>query len=188
MTDDFDLTGLIRQAMDGDEAAFQAVFEATYTDLRRLASRRLDSGARGTSLDTTSLVHESYLRFAKAGRIRLEDRGHFLRYAGRVMRSVIVDTVRERKAQRRGGDVRHVTLATGVLADTVDGEAEILGVHEALEELAKLDERMVQVVEMRYFAGMTETEIGDVLGVSDRTVRRIWERSRLWLAESLGQG
>jgi RNA polymerase sigma factor (TIGR02999 family) len=179
------LTDLIRLARDGDEAALHRVFDATYGDLRALAHMRLSQGARALMLDTTALVHESYLRFANAGQLNINDRQHFLRYAANVMRSVIVDFVRERIAERRGGAAQHVTLSTQIGDTTPTGEDEILRVHEVLEELAQYDQRMVQVVEMRYFAGMTENEIADVLGVTDRTVRRDWEKARLWLAQAL---
>lgn len=179
------LTDLIQRASDGDEAALKSVFDATYHDLRRLARMRLTQGNRGVLLDTTALVHESYLRFANAGELNITDRQHFMRYAGNVMRSVVVDFVRERMAERRGGAAPHVTLNTQINDAAASGEEEILRVHEALDELAQYDERMVQVVEMRYFAGMTETEIADALGVTDRTVRRDWEKARLLLAEAL---
>jgi RNA polymerase sigma factor (TIGR02999 family) len=179
------LTDLILRAEDGDAAAWRALFDATYEDLRRMARSRLNHGARGTLLDTTSLVHESYLRFANAGQLRIEDRRHFFRYAGHVMRSVIVDLARARLAERRGGEAYHITLNTA-LGDGVSGdESEILRVHEALAEIMQHDERIGCVVEMRYFAGMTETEIADALGVTDRTVRRDWEKARLLLAEAL---
>ena len=144
------LTDLIRRAQGGDEAALGLVFDATYDELRRLAHARLSKGGRGTLLDTTSLVHESYLRLANAGQLRIGDRQHFLRYAGHAMRSVIVDYVRERMAERRGGDAPHVTLNSQIGDDSGAGETEILRVHEALDELAQFDARMVQVVEMRY--------------------------------------
>jgi len=185
VSDAASLTDLIHRAQDGDAAALRSVFDATYGELRGLARARLGKGGRGTLLDTTSLVHESYLRFADAGRLRIEDRQHFMRYAGHVMRSVIVDFVREGLAQRRGGDAPHVTLNSQIAAVTGTGESEILRVHEALDQLAQYDARMVHVIEMRYFAGMTETEIADALGVTDRTVRRDWEKARLLLAEAL---
>lgn len=100
------------------------------------------------------------------------------------MRSIIVDFARQRLTDRRGGDAAHVTF-TVQLADSVAGEEEIVRVHEALDELAKVDERMAKVVEMRYFGGLTETEIAEALGVTDRTVRRDWEHARLFLAEAL---
>lgn len=182
------LTDLIRRAGDGDEAALHRVFEATYQDLRRMAHTRLTHSARGVLLDTTSLVHESYLRFANAGELNIGDRQHFLRYAASVMRSVIVDFVRERMADRRGGAAPHITLNTQASDSGLADEEQILQVHEALEELTRYDERMARVVEMRYFAGMTETEIADALGVTDRTVRRDWEKARVLLAKALAPG
>jgi RNA polymerase sigma factor (TIGR02999 family) len=180
-----DLTGLIRRAADGDAEAAERVFTATYHDLVRLARRRLAAGGRNTLLDTTSLVHESYLRFAKSGALRVEDRHHFLGWAGRVMRSVIVDMVRRRSAARRGGPQARVTLTTGLADGSGQSQDEILRVHDALEDLAAVDARLARVVELRYFGGLTESEIGQVLGVTDRTVRRDWEKARLLLREAL---
>lgn len=185
MVEDVPLTDLIRRAQSGDGHALKSVFDVTYDELRRLARARLSKGGRGTLLDTSALVHESYLRFANAGQLRIEDRQHFLRYTCHVMRSVVVDLVREKLAQRRGGGVAHVTLNTSIGDGTPAAETEILRVHDALEELAALDERMAQVVEMRYFAGLTETEIADALGVTERTVRRDWEKARLVLSQML---
>jgi RNA polymerase sigma factor (TIGR02999 family) len=179
------LTDLIQRAQGGDEAALKRVFDIAYEDLRRMARARLRKGERGTLLDTTALVHESYLKFANAGELRINDRAHFFRYAGQVMRSVIVDLVRASQAERRGGDAAHVTLNTGLQNSPDPGADEILRVHEALQELAQHDARLVQVVELRYFAGLTEVEIAGALGVTDRTVRRDWEKARLLLARAL---
>jgi RNA polymerase sigma factor (TIGR02999 family) len=179
------LTDLFRRAQVGDAAALRSVFDATYEELRALARSRLRRGNRNTMLDTTALVHEAYLRFAGSGRLQMDDRQHFLRYASHVMRSVIVDFVREKVAQRRGGDAVHVTLNSEIGDGIAAGESEILKVHEALEELARHDARLVQVVEMRYFAGMTEPEIAAALGMTDRTVRRDWQKAKLLLADAL---
>jgi RNA polymerase sigma factor (TIGR02999 family) len=179
------LTELAVQAESGDAAAVRELFDTTYDDLRALARMRLRIQRRGALLDTTALVHESFLRFANAGRLRIQDRQHFMRFAGRVMRSVVVDHVRECVAGRRGGGAVHITLNTQLGHPSTDGAAEILRVHEALEELETVDERMSQVVEMRYFAGMTEPEIADALEVTERTVRRYWEKARLLLFEAL---
>jgi RNA polymerase sigma factor (TIGR02999 family) len=179
------LTDLIRRAREGDEAAFRQVFDATYQDLHRMARNRIRQSGRGTLLDTTSLVHESYLRFANAGELQLADRAHFFRYAGQVMRSVIVDMARARSAERRGGGQQNLTLDTAIGDPAGGGEEEVLRVHEALEELGTLDARLTQVVELRYFAGLTEIEIAEALGVTDRTVRRDWEKARLLLAQAL---
>jgi RNA polymerase sigma factor (TIGR02999 family) len=162
------------------------LFSDTYAELRRLARSRLRDGGRNTVLDTTALVHETYLRLSKAARSPFPDRARFFVYAGRVMRSVIVDMVRQRRAERRGGDAPHITL-TGDVHDLAAhaGEDQILRVNEALQALAQVDERMARVVEMRYFGGLTDVEIGQALGVTDRTVRRDWEQARLFLAEAL---
>jgi RNA polymerase sigma factor (TIGR02999 family) len=179
------LTDLIHRAQAGDAGAMREVFDAAYGDLHQLAQARLSRSGPGAPLNTTALVHESYLRFANAGKLALTDRQHFMRYASHVMRSVIVDLVRAGRAERRGGDAVHVTLDTAAGNSAAAGEEEIIRVHEALEELAAIDQRLVQVVEMRYFAGMTESEMAAVLGVTDRTVRRDWEKARLLLAKAL---
>jgi len=162
-----------------------ALFAAAYQELRKLARFRLRGGGRNAVLDTTSLVHESYLRLAKAGRLALEDRAHFLRYASYAMRSVIVDLVRQRQSSRRGGAADHITLTTRAGAGAKAGERQILRVHDAIGALAHHDARMAQVVEMRYFGGLTEQEIADALDVTDRTVRRDWEKARIWLSDAL---
>lgn len=185
MNEEQSLTDLINQGLAGNLAASEAAFAATYQDLHRQAHLRLNRTARGTMLDTTALVHESYLRFVKSGQIRIEDRHHFLRYAAQAMRSVIVDAVRKRAAVRHGGGLNQIEFTTNVRDQGNTGESEILAVHDALEELAKHNQRMVQVVEMRYFAGMTDGEVAEALKISDRTVRRTWERARVWLAAAL---
>jgi RNA polymerase sigma factor (TIGR02999 family) len=179
------LTELIHQAQQGDASAADRLFAAMYHDLRRLARARLRAGGRNTLLDTAALVHESYLRFAGAGRLQIEDRLHFLRWAGRVMRSIIVDFARRRLAERRGGGATRLTLTTGLGVRAQEGASEILRVHDALDDLAVRDARMAMVVEMRYFGGMTEPEIAGAVGVTERTVRRDWEKARLFLREAL---
>lgn len=160
--------------------------EAFYMELHRLARARLAAGGRYTLLDTTALVHESFLRLQRADHV-VDDSQHFLAYAAATMRSVIVDYVRKRKAERRGGGVAHVPLDTGHADLPGAPDDEILEVHDALEVLATVDARLVKVVEMRYFGGLTDKEIGQALGVTDRTVRRDWDRARLLLAGLLGR-
>ncbi|HKU41698.1 MAG TPA: ECF-type sigma factor [Polyangiales bacterium] len=181
------LSLLLGQARSGNPEAFQAVFEAAYPELRALARARLrrqqPGGAGG--LQTTALVHEAYLRFAGSAELQAEHRAHFFRYASRVMRSVIVDAIRERSAQRRGGGSPHDELDSQIAQLRDGGEEEVLKVHEALDGLAEYDPRLVDVVHMRYFGGMTDREIAQVLGVTERTVRRDWEKARLLLLEAL---
>jgi RNA polymerase sigma factor (TIGR02999 family) len=180
------ITVLIERARGGDGAAVNALFELMYADLRRVAHARLRESAPDTLLDTTSLVHESYARFAKLARLDVADRPHFLAYASKVMRSVIVDLARERAAERRGGGAPHVTLTTGLgAALTQPADDEVLRVHDALGELAAIEPRLAQVVEMRYYGGLGHAEIADALGVGLRTVERDWERARSFLYASL---
>ena len=179
------ITQLLAQMHAGDARARDALFAAAYGELRRLARSRLRDGGRNTLLDTTALVHESYLRFVSAGELRAEDRRAFFGYASRVMRSVIVDTARERLAERRGGGLAPLTLSTEIIANIADGEDTILEVHEALDVLAQADARLAQVVEMRYFGGYSEREIAETLGVTERTVHRDWEKARMILSAAL---
>jgi RNA polymerase sigma factor (TIGR02999 family) len=169
-------------------ASVGTLFPELYNELRRLARSRLAGGVRPTLLDTSSLVHEAYMRMQRDGGVSVANRDHFLAYAATTMRSIVIDFVRRRKAERRGGGLQRITLDT-LAAEQLGATAdeEILAVHEALESLSGVDARLVRVVEMRYFAGLTDAEIGSALGVTDRTVRRDWERARLLLAEILGK-
>lgn len=180
-----ELTALLMLANAGDESARERLFAVAYEDLRIQARARLRNGGRNTLLDTTALVHESFLRFLQAGKLSGSDRGHFFSYAAKVMRSVIVDFARQRLAQRRGGDLERVTLDTDLGERLPAEEGQVVQVHEALERLEQADPRLAKVVEMRYFAGMSEAEIGAALGVTERTVRRDWMRARLLLAAGL---
>ena len=180
-----DLSLLIQKAHAGDEPARQRLFAVAYEELRGQARAALRDGGRNTLLNTTVLLHESFLRFQRAGKLAGGERGHFFAYAARVMRSVIVDFARQRQAERRGGDAVHLTLDAQLAENLRAGEDEVIQVNDAIEALESQDPRLVQVVEMRYFAGMTEPEIAAVLGVTDRTVRRDWEKARLLLAAML---
>lgn len=180
-----DVTELIARAREGDRAAFDGLFELLYPDLRRIAHARLARNVRDALIDTTALVHECYLKLARAERLTPGDRAHFLAYAATVMRSIIVDAARAQLAERHGGGAEHVTLGTDVADRIGNPEDEILDVHAALSDLARLDERLVRVVEMRYFGGMTDIDIAQALGLTDRTVRRDWEKARLLLANAL---
>jgi RNA polymerase sigma factor (TIGR02999 family) len=174
------LTELLRRVQAGDPTARNALFAASYDELHQLARSRLRDGGRNALLDTTCLVHEAYLRFVSAGELRAEDRRAFFAYASQVMRSVIVNCVRDRIAQKRGGDCRPLTLSTQIVADAGDEET-ILKVHEALDSLEQVEPRLAQVAQMRYFGGYTEQEIAESLDITERTVRRDWEKARLLL-------
>jgi RNA polymerase sigma factor (TIGR02999 family) len=180
-----DISDLIRRVNAKEPGAQDALFSAAYGELRKLAHSRLRDGGRNTVLDTTALVHESYLRFINGGQLRSEDRRAFFAYASRVMRSVIIDAVRERQAERRGGGLQSMTLNTQIVDNLPSGEDELLKVHEALDVLAQAQPRLAKVVEMRYFGGYTEAEIGEALELTERTVRRDWDKARLLLGAML---
>jgi RNA polymerase sigma factor (TIGR02999 family) len=176
------LTELLGRIQAGDTAARDALFAAAYSELHRLAHARLRDGGRNTVLDTTCLVHESYLRFVRAGELRAEDRRAFFAYASQVMRSVIVNSVRERIALKRGGDRTPLTLSTGLGASLPDAEQTVPAVHDVLEQA---DPRLAQVGQMRYFGGYGEQEIAKTPDVTERTVQRDWEKAWLILAAAL---
>jgi RNA polymerase sigma factor (TIGR02999 family) len=159
-------------------------FESLYRDLNGLARSRLHHVGGRTYLDTTALVHDTYARLASANQKNFPTKGHFLAYCGQVMRSVIIDTVRAASADRRGGQGEAVTLTTLLLdshADEDANEREILAVHEALDQLKVLDPKLETIVELKYFGGMTELEVGEAMGMSERAVSREWERARALL-------
>lgn len=158
--------------------------EQLYRELRRLARARLRDGGRNTLLDTQALVHEAWLRMERSAP-PLEDKPRWLAYASRAMRSVIVDMARQRLAERHGGGVQHVTWTEAVGGHAEQSDAEVLALHQALDQLEALDPRLARVVEMRYFAGLDDEQVAQALEVSSRTVRRDWEKARRLLAHAL---
>jgi RNA polymerase sigma factor (TIGR02999 family) len=181
MPDSERLTVLLARVGAGDRAARDALFAAVYPELRRLAHARLYGGGRNTVLDTTALVHESYLRLVGTGELGFDDRRAFFGYAARVMRSVIVDSARARSAERRGGGAEKLTLGSEAGVAAAHDEEPALQVHAALELLERSDARAAQMVEMRYFGGYSDKEIAEALGVTERTVQRDWEKAKLLL-------
>jgi RNA polymerase sigma factor (TIGR02999 family) len=179
------LTVLLARVNAGDRAARDALFAAVYPELKRLAHARLHGGGRNTVLDTTALVHESYLRLVQTGALGFDDRRAFFGYASRVMRSVIVDSARARLAERRGGQAEKLTLGSEPALNVAQHDEHILRVHAALEQLEQADARAAQMVEMRYFGGYTDREIADTLDLTERTVQRDWEKARLLLRAML---
>jgi RNA polymerase sigma factor (TIGR02999 family) len=158
-----------------------------YGELRLLARAQLRKVGERQLLNTTGLVHESYLRLVNAGGVKGEDRRHFLGYASTVMRSIVIDFARSQSRDKRGGGAMNVTLNTEVADSAIASNDDVLKVHEALSRLAQLDERLAKIVEMRYFAGLTEDETAEALDISLRTVQREWSKARLYLAADLSE-
>ena len=168
------------QAVPGSERErLNHAFDALYRELRSMAHAQIRQTPG--SLNTTMLVHELYLRMANANAVPVHDPRHFLAYASNAMRFVVVDIIRAQQAEKRGGGAAPVTLNTSMVEGAASSEAEILRVHEALLELAAVDLSLVQVIEMRYFAGLSEVEIADTMQLSTRTVRRHWKKAILFL-------
>jgi RNA polymerase sigma factor (TIGR02999 family) len=163
------------------------VFDLVYDELRRIARRQLGRENVGHTLETTALVHEAYLRLVDQSRAQFSDRAHFFAVAAQMMRRVLIDHARRFRARKRGGDLRRVDLDRVEIP--LDERADTLvALDEALTRLAALSPRLAQVVECRYFGGMTEEETAAALGVTDRTVRRDWVKAKGWIySEMIGE-
>lgn len=180
-----DITILLAAASAGDKDAAASAFTLLYSELKRLARAKLRQHQQITLLDTTSLVHESFLKLVGNRSLAIENRKHFFTYAARVMRSVIIDSARARLSERRGGGFDVVTLDTDLSNQLAGPHTDVLRVNDALELLSAAEPRLAEVVELRYFAGLTEAEVGELLGVTERTVRRDWTKAKLLLAAAL---
>lgn len=179
-----DVTQLLLAYRHGDRGAFDRLVPLVYDDLRRIARRQLGRGNPDGVLDTTSLVHESYLKLVDGGRVEWQDRCHFLGVAARAMRQVVVTYARRRGAAKRGGGSVQTTLDEGIVS--IDSQAEwLMALDTALSRLGEKNPRLAQVVECRFFAGLSEEETATALGVSLRTAQRDWMRARAWLQEEL---
>jgi RNA polymerase sigma factor (TIGR02999 family) len=183
--DPHEITQLLVAHQQGDKAAFDTLVPVVYRELRKIARRQLRNRRDGDTLETTALVNEAYMRLIDVSDVNWEGRSHFYAIAAVTMRRILVDSIRRRTAQKRGGGTENVDLE---LDRIVLGEQEeaLLALDAALEALSSFNERLARVVECRFFAGMSEDEIAEALDVSTRTVRREWVRAKAWLLEELG--
>jgi RNA polymerase sigma factor (TIGR02999 family) len=163
-----------------DSGALDQAFAALYPELKRIAHARLRGSGLHGFMQTTALVHDSYLKLSSGPAREFADNLHFLAYASRALRSIVVDMVREQRALRRGGDLQLITLDTAA-GEGLPPSADVEAVSRALDDLAKLDEGLARLVEMRFFGGLTEEEIAAALGMSVRTVGREWQKARALL-------
>jgi RNA polymerase sigma factor (TIGR02999 family) len=173
------ITDLLLQVHDGQPEAANRLYAAVYPQLRRIAHQHLQGERPGHTLGTTGLVHETYSRLVDLARVDWKGRGHFFRIASGAMRRILVDYARKHRAARRRND-----LKAGFLEDQVPAAQRgdmLIALDEALERMAALSQRMSQVVECRFFGGLTEDETAEALGVTARTVQRDWAKARAWL-------
>ena len=180
------VTDLLAAHRAGEERAFDNAFAQVYEELRRVARHQL-GGQAGATLGTTALVHEVYLKLVRSDPSLLKGRGHFIALAARAMRQITVDHARARAAGKRGGGALRVTLDGHKLREE-DRIHEVLAVDEALDKIRKIDPRLEDVFECRYFTGLSEAETAEALGVSVSTVQRDWRRAKAWLSEILADG
>ncbi|MBZ0113502.1 MAG: sigma-70 family RNA polymerase sigma factor [Thermoanaerobaculia bacterium] len=179
-----EITLLIRRYQEGDSSALDQLVEKVYAQLRTIARGQLRRRRPGDALDTTALVNEAYLKLSAPEKVAWKDREHFFATAARAMRHILVDQARGVNREKRGGGVEHVPLdeATLRLQDQAD---EMTRLDDALRKLDAVDPRAVRVVECRYFVGFTDIETAVALGTSPRTVQRLWNQARRWLASEL---
>jgi RNA polymerase sigma factor (TIGR02999 family) len=179
-------------ALSGEEgdgaASVEQLFPLVYDELRRLARYHMSGGTPGHTLQPTALVNEAYLRLVDQSRVDWRGRTHFIAYASKAMRNLLIDHARSRASAKRGGGSQRVTLMDGAVGDRELDREQLLSLNEALDRLAEHDERQARVVELRYFGGLKVDEVAEVLGVSRRTVEGYWTHARAWLLRELSRG
>ncbi len=180
-----EITQWLDAARDGDRGALDRELSTLYNELHAMARRQL-AGQYGQTLDATALVHEAYLKLIGRRDVQFDDRAHFFAYAASAMRSVVVDYARQRLAQKRGGDLHRVTELPEDIEGGLRLDEDLLGLDTALTKLAAVDARLAQIVELRYFAGLSEQEIATLSQRSERSIRRDWQKARMFLLASLG--
>jgi len=183
-SDPGDVTQLLLELKAGNRAVEERLIPMVYQELRRIALIRLKQEAAHHSLQPTALVHEAYLRLTRLREVDWQSRSHFFAVSATVMRRILVDHARANQAGKRGDGVGTISLNEAIFPAPMR-DPEILALDEALDRLARLDERQSRIVELRFFAGMSEEETGHVLGISARTVKRDWRTAKAWLFAEL---
>jgi RNA polymerase sigma-70 factor (ECF subfamily) len=179
------VTDLLLAWGNGDQSALEQLVSAVHVELRRLAHRQMRGERQGHTLQTTALVNEAYLRLIDLSRVRWQDRAHFFAMSARLMRRILVDYARSRHYQKRGGGVANVTLDDALIVSPERG-ADLVALDDALQALAAVDARKSQVVEMRFFGGLSVDETAEALHVSKETVMRDWRLAKVWLLREIG--
>jgi RNA polymerase sigma factor (TIGR02999 family) len=177
---DATLSSLFASAGQGDAAAADTLFSVLYDELHRMARRELARRGAGVTLGATTVLHEAYLDMSGREQADFPDRNRFMAYASRVMRGLIIDYARRRQAQKRGGLFEITSIETDVAAEAPNAD-ELTGLSDALDELEATDARLARIVDLKFFCGFSFEAIGSMLGVSERTVQRDWEKARIYL-------
>ena len=181
-----DVTQLLIAWSNGDHAAREQLMSVVYEELHRLARRYMRNESPGHTLQTSALVNEAFIRLVDQKNVHWQNRSHFFGIAAQMMRRILVDYARSRNYAKRGGGARHLSLDECLIASE-ERSAEVVAVHEALEELAKIDPRKAQIVELKFFGGFSIDETAEVLGVSPATVSLDWTMAKAWLRRKISR-
>lgn len=180
-----EITKLLKDWSEGNQTALDELMPLVYDELRRQASRYLRNERQGHTLQTTALIHEAYLKLIGINQIEWQNRNHFFAIASTAMRRILVDYARERKRDKRGGVAENLPLDEGLQISANEKSVDLIALDEALNRLAKLDERQTKVVELKYFSGLSIDEIAEVLGIANSTVRLDWNLAKAWLKQEI---
>jgi RNA polymerase sigma factor (TIGR02999 family) len=180
------VTQLLEKFEPGDRRAEEQLFADVYTELRALAARYLHRERKSHTLQPTALVHEAYLKLVGQTRVDWQGRAHFLAIAAHVMRQILVDHARRHRAARRGGNRHRIAFDDNLVIES-DRNVDLLAIEDALTKLTKLDPRQAQMVELRFFGGLSIAEVAKVMGISKRSVEREWTMIRAWLRRELSR-
>ena len=181
------IESLVDATERGEDGASEALFETLYAELHRLAKRELARHGYAVSISATTLLHQAYLEMAGRGGASFPDEARFMGYTARVMRGLIIDHARVRLAQKRGGQFEITSIGPDVAENAVDSQ-ELARIGEALDELAKAEPALAEVVDLKFFCGFSFAEIAAMRGVSERTVQRMWQKARIYLHRSISSG
>jgi RNA polymerase sigma factor (TIGR02999 family) len=182
------ITQMLIELTDGNKEVVNEILPLIYTELKKLAGSYLRKERGNHTLQPTALVHEAYMKLIDQRQIKWQNRAHFLGIAAQVMRRILLDYARKKKAEKRGGADDNVALEENLIIIQGEKSAELLALDEALENLAKMDEMKAKIVELRYFGGLSVEETAEVLGVSEITVKRHWRMAKAWLYGQLAVG
>ena len=182
-----EITHLLVRWNEGDSDALEPLIQSVYQELQKLASAYLRRERSDHTFQTSALVHEAYLRLIDQKRVKWRNRSHFFGIAAQIMRRILIDHARGQLYAKRGGGVQPLSLDEA-LTVSLDRSPELVALDDALNDLARIDDQQAKIVEMRFFGGLTKEEIGEVQGISSRTVIRGWRMARAWLFRALEQG